>query len=248
LLIYGDGHLARKDVLQNFEPSPPNCLLPKLENDGTTKVFSIFTETSVDLSQLQADVATWRKASLAMLRGTVQGNADVTSYVREQVPRFASLGKDGPDFSKPLPRSEWRALRMEDQFDAVLYLGPPSDITMSRLPAALCNDRAYMEMRLQRLTFAGLQRQIDRLREHCDRVSNSSVAAVVPLSDCYCSDSFRQTTPSVTVLGIVVAGGGSVSARATETFVRVSCDVLSCAAFALRTGAGEGRPMVGPKN
>jgi hypothetical protein len=168
LLIYGDGHLARKDVLQNFEPSP--FLVPQLEHDGI-KVFSIWTETGTDLSKLQADnVATWPKPSLAKLRGNVLGAADVTSYFPEQPPRFASLG-NGPDFSKLLPKSERRSLAMEDQFDAVLYLGPASDITMSRLSAALCNDRPYMDMRIRRMSFAGMERLIDRLRQHCATVT-----------------------------------------------------------------------------
>ncbi len=135
----------------------------------TTRVFSIFTETSVDFSKLQSDVATWPKPSLATLRGTVLGAADVTSYMPYETPRFASLGKNGPDFSKPLPRSEWRALAMEDQFDAVLYLGPPGGITISRLPPDRCNDREYMTMRAQRMTFAGMQRLIDRLKEYLRR-------------------------------------------------------------------------------
>jgi hypothetical protein len=53
---------------------------------------------------------------------------------------------------------------MEDQFDALLYLGLPSEITMLRLPPKLCEDRSYMDMRIQRMTLAGMQRLIDRLQ------------------------------------------------------------------------------------
>lgn len=41
--------------------------------------------------------------------------------------------------------------RLPGQFDAVLYLGPVSAMTRSRLAPALCADRAYLEMRLGRL-------------------------------------------------------------------------------------------------
>jgi hypothetical protein len=41
---------------------------------------------------------------------------------------------------------------MQDVADAMLYLGPPSSITQSRLTAALCNDRDYVNLRLARLT------------------------------------------------------------------------------------------------
>lgn len=40
---------------------------------------------------------------------------------------------------------------MEEQFDAVLYLGPVSSITMSEVSAALCADAEYTKMRLARL-------------------------------------------------------------------------------------------------
>jgi uncharacterized protein YjiS (DUF1127 family) len=56
---------------------------------------------------------------------------------------------------------------MEQQFDAVLYLAPPAEITMSRLGKALCADPAYMKMRRERLELAGLKRDLDRLNEQC---------------------------------------------------------------------------------
>ena len=40
---------------------------------------------------------------------------------------------------------------MEEQYDAVLYLGPVSSITFSELPAALCADDEYKRMRLARM-------------------------------------------------------------------------------------------------
>lgn len=168
LVIYGDGHLQRRDILLNFEPSDPSVefLLMRLERSSDVKVFSIWTETNIDLKKLQPDVAGWPKPSLAFLRGTVLGTADVTSYSQNEVPRFPNL-TTGPDFSSPLPRDKWRAFHMEDQFDAVLYLGPPSEITMSQVPIALCKDRAYMEMRLQRLTLAASARQLERLKQYC---------------------------------------------------------------------------------
>uniref|UniRef100_Q024S3 Haem-binding uptake Tiki superfamily ChaN domain-containing protein n=1 Tax=Solibacter usitatus (strain Ellin6076) TaxID=234267 RepID=Q024S3_SOLUE len=42
--------------------------------------------------------------------------------------------------------------RMEDQVDAILYLGPPSSMTTSKLSPALCSDRGYVEMRLRRMS------------------------------------------------------------------------------------------------
>ncbi len=42
------------------------------------------------------------------------------------------------------------------QFDAVLYLGPPSQMTISRLPASLCADATYLKMRQDRMRWYGL--------------------------------------------------------------------------------------------
>jgi hypothetical protein len=41
---------------------------------------------------------------------------------------------------------------MQEQFDAVLYLGPKSDITYAELPKSLCADPEYVEMRANRLS------------------------------------------------------------------------------------------------
>ena len=50
-----------------------------------------------------------------------------------------------------IPRSQWRVLPMEEQFDAVLYLGPPSVITFEELSPTLCEDPDYLKMRLDRM-------------------------------------------------------------------------------------------------
>lgn len=67
----------------------------------------------------------------------------------------------------PIPREQWRVMPIEDQFDALLYLGPPSSITIAQLPGSLCRDAAYMKMRLARLDAYGPKGAADRLRKHC---------------------------------------------------------------------------------
>jgi Haem-binding uptake, Tiki superfamily, ChaN len=41
-------------------------------------------------------------------------------------------------------------------FDAVLYLGPPSAMTVSRLPPSLCSDPHYLSMRREHMVLSGL--------------------------------------------------------------------------------------------
>jgi hypothetical protein len=52
----------------------------------------------------------------------------------------------------------------------VLYVGPPSAITYSRMSRSLCADAAYMKMRLQRISLmSGMMGtlQADQLRQFC---------------------------------------------------------------------------------
>jgi hypothetical protein len=75
---------------------------------------------------------------------------------------------------------------MEEQFDAVLYLGPPSTMTVAKLSPALCADRGYMEMRLGRLAIIAPPPgapflPADRLREYCaNPAGNAEIADSKP--------------------------------------------------------------------
>jgi hypothetical protein len=121
LIIYGDQHLVR--LATTVAPDMVGGIVAQLERSGTS-VFTIHTETRRDLSALQPDVASWPKPSLAFLRDT-------------------TLGAAMADAQHPRP--------LADLFDAVLYLGPPGEMTLSKLSRALCDDRTYLEMRLARL-------------------------------------------------------------------------------------------------
>jgi len=52
-------------------------------------------------------------------------------------------------------------------YDALLYLGPPSAMTMSQLSPTLCSDRNYVEMRLWRLA-VGPKSGIARFKRDCE--------------------------------------------------------------------------------
>ncbi|MGH9373482.1 MAG: hypothetical protein ACRD15_18330 [Vicinamibacterales bacterium] len=159
LIVYGDMHFNRKAP----QPKPgeadgSNNLVDLLERAGA-RVFTIHTATiRVDLTTLQPEIASWPKPSLALLRGTVLGAADFTTYY----PAPTLKGADGrPLFPRP----------MEQQFDALLYLAPRSEITQSRLSSALCADPEYMKMRLGRIRLLDMKRDIDRLQEQCGPVA-----------------------------------------------------------------------------
>ena len=79
------------------------------------------------------------------------------------MPRFAM--RDGKP--SPLPREQWRVLPMQEIFDALLYLGPASTITTASLPAALCADAAYRQMRRDRMLLLNHKAQADEFDRDC---------------------------------------------------------------------------------
>ena len=161
LVVYGQMHAQRKDLLTNFERGDG---LFGLEGAGKTHVFSIWTADSADLAKIQGDVANWPIPSLALFHGTALGAADFTAYYPYETPRFDIEKGNGVQ----VPRDQWRSMRMEDQFDAVLYLGPQSALTNARLSPALCADAGYVEMRVQRMTLTGTpQTEAERFKQNC---------------------------------------------------------------------------------
>ncbi|MBI2685040.1 MAG: hypothetical protein HYX27_01900 [Acidobacteria bacterium] len=148
LVIYGGQHLIRKNTLPAVDDEWARGIVARLEKNKVTSVFKVLPETRRDLRTVQPGIVSWPTPSLAILRGTALGS---------------TIWDSGP---------QRRPVRMEEQVDAILYLGPPSAMTTSKLSPALCSDAAYMAMRLGRLglvppppgaTFT----PAEQLREYC---------------------------------------------------------------------------------
>jgi hypothetical protein len=140
IALYGAGHFFRKVVNRS--------LLTILEG-SQTKVFTIWTNAAFELASAQPDVRTWPVPSLALIRGTPLGQTGLAAYL-------------GPNAGEVPP--QWLA-PMEEQFDAVLYLGPLSTITLSRPQRWRCDEPALPE----RIRRANLQRpgMGDRIKTQC---------------------------------------------------------------------------------
>jgi len=143
LVIYGGGHFPRIDL---------ETLVGLIEKPGDTRVFTVWTDTDTNLPALQADITTWPAPRLVLLRGTVLGAAPFTTFF-------------------PVRGDQLRSLRAEDQFDALLYLGPRSSLTTSPLAPARCLDAPYMEMRTSRLKVfpppPGAPDPVEQLKRYC---------------------------------------------------------------------------------
>jgi hypothetical protein len=153
LVVYGDGHLAR------HPPAGGRNITTRLVAAGA-RIFTIWTHTSgADLATIEAGVARWLVPAMAMTKGTTVGAAPFSAY----------RGIRGPGDS-----------RMEQEFDAVLYVGPLSTITVRRgeISRALCADTEYMAMRLARMRLMdppgaalppGVVSPTERLKQYCAR-------------------------------------------------------------------------------
>ena len=163
LLIFGAMHLQRKNISANYEPLDGAETVVSIVDRAGSKIFTIRTPTEAEPQSLQADMASWPVPSLVLLRGTRLGMLDSAMFWSSDMPRFAM--RDGKP--SPLPREQWRVLPMQEMFDALLYLGPTSTITTAKLPAALCADTAYREMRRDRMLLLNHQAQADQFDRDC---------------------------------------------------------------------------------
>lgn len=161
LVIFGGMHLIRKRT--PFLPRKDPALAPvvagflsqmqkgsivaQLDQLGA-RVFVVATSTDFDISTVQANVVTWRRPSLALIRGTPLGLASSVDYF----PRSAPVIRGRGGVQETLRPDLAAAPSMQDVVDAILYLGPPSAITHSRLSRELCADPSYLKMRVERLT------------------------------------------------------------------------------------------------
>jgi hypothetical protein len=158
LLVYGVAHLQRQNPQANFESTGLAASLVSLLEDGGARVFNI--GLPLDLANRYPYVASWSVPSLVVTQGTEIG--------------AAPIAYDGPRVSVqtgqmvPIPRDQWRSMRTEDQFNALLYIGPRASWSDAMVSPALCADRTYVEMRTRRMAL--VEWTSDRLEDYCGNV------------------------------------------------------------------------------
>jgi hypothetical protein len=135
LVVYGDMHFLRGAASFWSSQASTNrnedWLVDRLEHDGVS-VFTIWVNCFADLELLQPDVRSWPEPSLFLVKGTIPGAADFSVFYPFR----------GPDKG-----------RIEDRFDAVLYLGHPLTFTSSPPSPGLFTDDSYIAMRTTRVGY-----------------------------------------------------------------------------------------------
>jgi hypothetical protein len=127
-------------------------LLNAIQAHGKS-LFKIWSTNREDLADLQPNVRAWPRPSFALIRGTALGAADIASFYT------VGIAPPGP---------------LEEQFDAVLYLGPPSALTEAEIAPELCSDQEYLDMRLRRLKMAaenGAPGWLEHFSDYCAAVT-----------------------------------------------------------------------------
>ena len=170
LVIYGSQHLVRRNTVAGAADEWSNGIVARLEKQKAATAFSVLPETRRDLRSILPAVASWQTPSLAILRGTPLG---------------ATIWDPNP---------QRRPVRLEEQFDALLYLGPPGSMTMSQLAKSLCADRSYLAMRTKRLDLvpppSGVPSLSAQLKESC---ANPDGPKEIPDSDPAITNLIRKT-------------------------------------------------------
>jgi hypothetical protein len=169
LLLYGSLHFQRRQVVANYDMDDwrAQTIVSILERNTPAKVFTIWGAD--DRVPVLSEVSSWRAPSLALVRGTTLGAADFAVFSSFNSTATRLTLRDG--HLVPIPREQWRVLPAEQQFDAVLYLGPSSAMKQSQIPPALCRDKRYVEMRMQRIAIAGPKVEADKLTQYCAAVA-----------------------------------------------------------------------------
>ena len=98
------------------------------------------------------------------MRDTFPADPIQREVIAKTMGRFAI--KDGkPDFSAQIPREQWKTLRADDQFDAVLYTGKGPSPRLDLDPAR-CAERAEFEEHLRRTAVSAVPPlEAERLKE-----------------------------------------------------------------------------------
>jgi hypothetical protein len=166
LVVYGHGHFERRKAAANFDMSDwrAQTIVSLIERAGPTRVFAVWREAGV--ANIQPSAANWKAPAMAVIRGTVLGAADASQYLSSPGRMRVRDGK-----IENVPKEEWVRFPAEQQFDAVLYLGPPSAMTNSTWSPALCADADYMKMRLDRIALAAPPFEAEQLKKFCAGVA-----------------------------------------------------------------------------
>jgi|SRR5688572_25700693 hypothetical protein len=166
LVVYGQGHLQRAMIEANYATTSweTQTVMSLVTSDPNVRVFNVFALLR-DGNGLPEQATRWPVPSLATVRGTNLGARDFATYQQPLGGQRVAV-RDGTFV--PVPKDRWRVVPLEQQFDALLYLGPPSAFTFVSVPRALCQDGTALAQRLGRMARSSVPPvEAERLKRAC---------------------------------------------------------------------------------
>jgi hypothetical protein len=171
LIVYGHLHFQRRQIQSNFDMSDwrMQTIVSLIERSSPQRVFTIW-RLGGELTDLVPESATFAGPTLLPTRNTSVGAADVArlSPAWTKAGRFAV--RNGQ--LAPVPPAEWQSLAIEEQLDAVLYLGPLASARQASVPPRACAEPGFLQERLRRIALTGIPSlEADRVRQVCNAKS-----------------------------------------------------------------------------
>jgi hypothetical protein len=175
LVLYGSWHCAARNDKTNFTTADSLRALLDQSNPGSVFAVHVFGREDADPRGLAPTMTSWPQMTFALVGATTLGAVDwaAVNALDGRVEREAGV-------RRPLSKAEWRRRTLAEQYDAVIYLAPPSVITIARLTAERCGDAQYLRMRTQRMALSlGISPEgtpgdpIGQLRQYCEAQANS---------------------------------------------------------------------------
>jgi hypothetical protein len=135
LIVYGEMHFPRKPLYYSISDrklaehifNDPDSIstVAHLEAAGVS-VFSIYAQAQDELAAVQPDVASWQTPALAIVKGTRLGVEPFATFaLKDTIVTVPNADGNGTHQEPGLLDPE-RSSSMQEQFDAVLVLGPAS--------------------------------------------------------------------------------------------------------------------------
>jgi hypothetical protein len=154
LIVYGHLHYQRRQMSSNFfmDDWRAQTIVSLIERAGPARVFTVWTLDD-ELTGAFPDARSWSRPAFAAVRGTALGGIDIARLFPNR-PRMQFV--DGA--MKPLEKSAWAPLPVEQQLDAVIYFGTGAEDQRLQPSNAPCSRPGFLEERLRRITLTGIPR------------------------------------------------------------------------------------------
>jgi hypothetical protein len=154
LIVYGHLHFQRRQMSTNFfmDDWRTQTIVSLIEHAGPTRVFTVWTLAD-ELTAAFPDAAGWPRPAFVAVRGTTLGRLDIARLYPNR-PRMQVI--DGA--MRPLAADAWTPLPIEQQLDAVIYLGISAEDDRIPPSNAPCSRPGFLEERLRRIALTGIPR------------------------------------------------------------------------------------------